>query len=145
MTHAAIQIRDAVITTLNGATDAGDQVGLLGKAPRGEDDLPYVAVSMGVEDPRSLGTGPNATILTDDEIVITYLVKAKGDVEAQAFQLDLQARKLLADNRLGGLLQRIVPGPRQVSEELLDVPCYQLQRVFRVQYQIRVTTPDITF
>lgn len=144
MTHAAIQVRDAVVAALAGATSAGGNVGLLRKHPRGEDELPYVGVSLGSEEPRQLGTGPNATILADDEIVLTYLVKEKGDVEAVAFQLDLEARKRLADNRLAGLLQRIVPGPRQIGEEQLDVPCYQLQRIFRVQYQTRVTTPDTT-
>lgn len=142
MTHAAIQIRDAAIAALKGRTAAGENVGTRGKVPREERDLPFVAVSLGNEEPRQPGTGKNATIVTDDELVLTYLVKDKGDVEALAFDLDLAARKALADNLLHGLLQRITPGPRESAEAQLDVPCYALTRVFRIQYQTRVTTPD---
>lgn len=146
MTHAAIQVRDAVIALLQASPTFTDKVGHGGKVPRSDEHLPYTAVSLGNDDPRRQGTGPNATIVTDDEIVLTYLVKESGDVEAVAFALDLAAQKLLADNRLLGLLQSIAPGPRiRVDRAQLDLPCYALQRIFRVRYQNKVTTPDITF
>lgn len=146
MTHAAIQIRDAVIALLDADSAFKGKVGHGGKVPLPDDRLPYTAVSLGNEDPKQPGTGQNATILTADEVVLTYMIKQSGDVEAAAFALDLAARKLLADNRLGNLLQSITPGPRLNPErDQLDLPCYALHRIFKVRYQTKVTTPDITF
>lgn len=142
--HAAIQVRDAIIQLLTNAVSAGTKVGLAGSVPIADDDLPYVKVAIGPGDPK-LGMGKNASVLNSDEIELTYMVKEKGDVEAAAFALDLATCKALADNLLGGLLKSVSPGPRYpLGEEQLELKCYALRRVFRVQFQTRVTTPDIT-
>jgi hypothetical protein len=144
MTHAAIQIRDVMVNALTNLATTADRVRTRAKPARGEADLPDIIVALGPDEIRQVGTGNGATLIVEQEIHLTYRVKEKDDAEATAWQIDCEARKALADNLLGGLLQRIVPGPGMPDAEQLDVPCYALTRVMRVQYHTRVTTPDIT-
>lgn len=144
MTHPAIQIRDAVIAVLRAADGfTAENVGPRSKVPRSHEALPYTSVTLGSDDPKRLSSGANATLGSDDEIVLTYMVMDKDDVEAIAFAFDLAALTALANNTLDGKLKNITPGPRLIADrEQFEYPCYALQRVFRLQYHTRISTPD---